>query len=45
MKWKDFKELIEITVKDEDELWYIVITFDGRITVEKDERYGWKISS
>ena len=45
MKWKDFKELIEITVKDEDNIWYIDITFDDRIIVEKDDRHGWRIWS
>ena len=44
MKWKDFKKRVEDAgIKDDDELWYIDISFDDPFEIEEDE-LGWKIA-
>ena len=44
MKWGEFKRLLEKEgVKEEDEIWYIDISFNDEITFFKDGRLGWAI--
>jgi len=45
MNWKEFKERVESQgVKDEDEIWYIDISFDDDFECHNsDERLGWAI--
>jgi len=46
MKWKEFKKKVELLgVKEEDEIWYIDISFDDEIYVNYREKLGWRINS
>ena len=45
LKWSEFKKLIESKgVKDDDQIWYIGISFNEPISIEKDGA-GWRIHS
>jgi len=45
LKWSEFKKLIESKgVKDDDQIWYIDISFNEPISIEKDSA-GWGIHS
>jgi len=45
MTWLEFKNKAEILgVKDEDEIWYIDISFSDHFKIERDEHLGVSIS-
>ena len=45
MKWKKFMDAVKKAgIKDDDEIWFIDISFDDEISVYKDPHCGWSIS-
>ena len=38
MKWIEFKKRVEaLGIKDDDEIWYIDMSFDYELSIQKDE--------
>jgi len=45
MKWKEFVEQVKKAgMGDEDEIWFIDISFDDELVIFKDPVMGWSIS-